>query len=103
MTLSPLKNPNFRYKRIDYKECEYDPDPEAGPETEGPQQEEDEDEDDFLERRSEWEEATRVVVRPEPGPITGSVYQGGLAHSVQGVDQVVGEHEGICGLPRQVT
>ncbi|KAG6807907.1 hypothetical protein H0H92_006026 [Tricholoma furcatifolium] len=68
MTLSPLKNPNVRYKRIDYKECEYDPDPEAGPETEGPQQEEDEDEDDFLERRSEWEEATRVVVRPEPGP-----------------------------------
>ncbi|KAG6851319.1 hypothetical protein H0H87_001322, partial [Tephrocybe sp. NHM501043] len=54
--------------RITYEECSYDPDPEYGPETDGPQQEEDEDVDEYWDRRQEWIRNTRKVVLPEPGP-----------------------------------
>ncbi|GLB35530.1 putative protein of unknown function (DUF4246) [Lyophyllum shimeji] len=67
MTLTPLRNPEVDYHRIKYTECEYDPDPEYGPETEGPQLEDYEDEDEYYEQREEWYQQTRVVVRPEPG------------------------------------
>lgn len=66
MTLTPLKE-GQRDTRIIYDDCIYDPDPDYGPETDGPQQGDDEDEDDFWVRRREWLEATRQVVRPEPG------------------------------------
>ncbi|KAF9469550.1 hypothetical protein BDZ94DRAFT_1180725 [Collybia nuda] len=65
MTLTPLKEGQLD-PRIIYDECVYDPDPENGPEEDGPQQGEDEDEDDFWDRRQEWIEATRQVVQPEP-------------------------------------
>lgn len=66
LTLTPLKARYLHYERIQYSECTYDPDPEAGPETDGPQQEDGEDEDAYSERRQEWYEATRRVVQPEP-------------------------------------
>ena len=53
--------------RIAYTECAYDPDPENGPETDGPQREAGENENDFWERRERWYEDTRIVIRPEPG------------------------------------
>ena len=66
LSLAPLADSKFQHgQRIKYT-CEYDPDPEYGPETDGPQQEPDEDEDDYWERREEWYEATRKVVLPEP-------------------------------------
>lgn len=71
LTLAPLADSKFRHgKRISY--CgEYDPDPENGPSTDGPQQESDEDEDDYDERRWEWYINTRRVVHPEPdGPFS---------------------------------
>ncbi|PPQ76533.1 hypothetical protein CVT24_010932 [Panaeolus cyanescens] len=69
LTLSPLQaqHPRFPPRRVLFEGCEYDPDPENGPETEGPQQLPDEDEEEFWDRRQEWIEATRQVVRPEPG------------------------------------
>lgn len=66
MSLTPLALGQEKL-RISYGECVYDPDPENFPEDEGPQQEVGEDEDDYYERREEWMEATRQVVRPEPG------------------------------------
>jgi len=66
LSLAPLADPKFQHgQRIKYT-CKYDPDPENGPETDGPQQEPDEDEEDYWERRDEWYEATRKVVLPEP-------------------------------------
>ncbi|KAG5639577.1 hypothetical protein H0H81_010778 [Sphagnurus paluster] len=64
MTLTPLKSADVKvwYQRIAYKFCDYDPDPESWPETEGPQKQEDEDEDAFLERRADWYEEQRNVV-----------------------------------------
>lgn len=53
--------------RISYNVVSYDPHPEYGPDTDGPQQLPDEDEDDYWERRSAWYDATRKVVLPEPG------------------------------------
>ncbi|KAF8065186.1 hypothetical protein FPV67DRAFT_1696141 [Lyophyllum atratum] len=67
LTLSPLKSRFLTRTRIAYTECVYDPDPENGPATDGPQQEDGEDEDAYDERRQEWYEATRRVVQPEPG------------------------------------
>ncbi|KAG6904455.1 hypothetical protein DXG01_009829 [Tephrocybe rancida] len=78
ISLSPLKHPDFRYNRIQYTECVYDPDPEYGPETDGPQQGDDEDDDDFLERRQNWYEATRVIVQPEPGTFDPPPYNDNL-------------------------
>lgn len=66
MTLTPLINPQSDV-RIVYDDCVYDPDPENGPETEGPQRQDGEDENDFWDRREEWIKATRQVVQPEPG------------------------------------
>ncbi|KAF9524845.1 hypothetical protein CPB83DRAFT_871114 [Crepidotus variabilis] len=66
-TLAPLADKTFvRSRRINYDCVEYDPDPEEGSETEGPQQGDDEDEDDYWDRRQEWIRETRVVVQPEP-------------------------------------
>ena len=66
LSLAPLAYPKFQHgQRIKYT-CKYDPDPENGPETDGPQREPDEDEDNYWERRGEWYEATRKVVLPEP-------------------------------------
>lgn len=76
ITLTRLKLQCY-YERILYSKCEYDPDPEAGPATDGPQQEDDEDDDGYNERREEWYVATRRVVQPEPGafvPPTVSEY-----------------------------
>ncbi|KAF8062261.1 hypothetical protein FPV67DRAFT_1672738 [Lyophyllum atratum] len=67
LTLSPLKSRFLTRTRIKYTQCLYDPDPEYGPATDGPQQEDGEDEDAYDERRQEWYEATRRVVQPEPG------------------------------------
>ncbi|KAF8148660.1 hypothetical protein B0H34DRAFT_736458 [Crassisporium funariophilum] len=68
LTLGPLRRSGLRRsQRIVYEGCEYDPDPENGPDSEGPQQMDDEDEDDFDERREEWIESVRRVVLPEPG------------------------------------
>ncbi|KDR70069.1 hypothetical protein GALMADRAFT_76694 [Galerina marginata CBS 339.88] len=69
-TLAPLQgrryNTNLR-RRIPYDRVKYDPDPENGPQTDGPQQQPNEFDDDYWERREEWYEATRRVVLPEPG------------------------------------
>ncbi|KAF9527148.1 hypothetical protein CPB83DRAFT_816168 [Crepidotus variabilis] len=66
-TLAPHADHNYRQpQRIGYSDVEYDPDPENGPDTDGPQQEDDEDEDDYLERRQEWIEDTRELIYPEP-------------------------------------
>ncbi|PPQ74093.1 hypothetical protein CVT24_012938, partial [Panaeolus cyanescens] len=69
LTLSPLQAqyPRFPPRRVLFEGCEYDPDPENGPETEGPQQLPDEDDEEFWDRRQEWIESIRRVVRPEPG------------------------------------
>ncbi|KAG6865926.1 hypothetical protein C0991_010427 [Blastosporella zonata] len=69
LSLTPLKA--YRcpsWNRIILDRCCYDPDPEYGPETDGPQQGESEDEDDFYERREQWYRDTRRLVLPEPGP-----------------------------------
>ncbi|KAF8971362.1 hypothetical protein BDZ97DRAFT_1901571 [Flammula alnicola] len=73
LTLAPLQQPYFYHdRRIAYTGCTYDPDPENGPETDGPQRITDEDEegyeseDEFYERRQRWCQETRQVVRPEP-------------------------------------
>ena len=67
MSLSPQRvAPKGYRKRIEYDCCDYDPDPENGPETDGPQQMEDEDEDTWWDRRNEWIQETRQVVQPEP-------------------------------------
>ncbi|KAG6909615.1 hypothetical protein DXG01_016397 [Tephrocybe rancida] len=71
LTLTPLKASAANvpaWTRIDYSGCEYDPDPENGPATDGPQQEDDEDDDEYDQRRVQWYEDTRRVVLPEPGP-----------------------------------
>ncbi|KAG6909616.1 hypothetical protein DXG01_016398 [Tephrocybe rancida] len=71
LTLTPLKASAANvpaWTRIDYSGCEYDPDPENGPATDGPQQEDDEDNDEYVQRRVQWYEETRRVVLPEPGP-----------------------------------
>jgi hypothetical protein len=67
-TLGPRKLAYFAQYggRIPYTECTYDPDPENGPEEDGPQQQSDEDEDEYYERREQWYEDTRRVVQPEP-------------------------------------
>ena len=72
LTLAPLADSEFRHgRRIHFTDCEYDPDPENGPETDGPQQIPDEDEDDYWERRDEWYRETRRLVLPEPsGPFS---------------------------------
>ena len=69
-TLAPLNDPDFGHSRRIVYDCPcYDPDPGSLPETEGPQQGTDEDEDDYWDRRQEWIEDTRRVIRPEPeGP-----------------------------------
>lgn len=75
LTLTPLKTPLRtiqQSQRIQYDNVDYDPDPENGPDTDGPQQEEDEDEDDYYDRRQEWIAATRRVVKPEPGKFNPS-------------------------------
>ncbi|KAG6860728.1 hypothetical protein C0995_008084 [Termitomyces sp. Mi166 len=74
MSLSPLGDDRFRYDRISYSSCEYDPDPENIPETEGPQQEESEDEDEYLERREEWIRDTCVIIQPEPGDFAAPAF-----------------------------
>ncbi|KAF8971372.1 hypothetical protein BDZ97DRAFT_1237314 [Flammula alnicola] len=68
LTLAPLRQPYFYHdQRIAYTGCTYDPDPENGPETDGPQRITDEDEegyeseDEFDERRQRWYEETRQV------------------------------------------
>ena len=66
MTLAPLKAPDYRFRRIEYTDVEYDSDPETIPEEEQPQQELAESDDDFEERRQQWFN-TRRLVRPEPG------------------------------------
>ncbi|KIM39109.1 hypothetical protein M413DRAFT_447453 [Hebeloma cylindrosporum] len=67
LSLAPLADPGFRHgHRIEYGSAEYDPDPENGPETDGPQQEPGEDDDDYWDRRGVWYEETRQVVLPEP-------------------------------------
>ncbi|TFK31619.1 hypothetical protein BDQ12DRAFT_693870 [Crucibulum laeve] len=66
LTLNTLKAPQTVMQRICYEEVEYDPDPEAADESEGPQQEDGEDDDTFYERRREWISDTRRVVQPEP-------------------------------------
>ncbi|KAG5638230.1 hypothetical protein H0H81_001104 [Sphagnurus paluster] len=53
--------------RISYTRCEYDPDPESGPDTEGPQRAQFATEDEWYEARDAWYAATRRVVLPEPG------------------------------------
>jgi len=69
-TLAPLNDPDFVHSRRIVYDCPcYDPDPGSLPETEGPQQGTYEDEDDYWDRRQEWIEDTRQVIRPEPeGP-----------------------------------
>ncbi|PPQ63545.1 hypothetical protein CVT24_004775 [Panaeolus cyanescens] len=69
LTLPPVKDRRIDLppKRISYTFVEYDPFPEEGPDTDGPQQLPGEDENDFWERRSEWFDSTRKVVLPEPG------------------------------------
>ncbi|RDB22804.1 hypothetical protein Hypma_010044 [Hypsizygus marmoreus] len=69
MTLTPLRAEHiFKGRvRINYDVCEYDPDPENGPDIDGPQQEDGENERDFNRRRRQWYEDTRRVVQPEPG------------------------------------
>lgn len=67
MSLAPLYDSEpFRAGRIDWYQVEFSPDPENGPETEGPQPQPDEDDDSYWNRRWAWIEATRVLVRPEP-------------------------------------
>ncbi|RXW20822.1 hypothetical protein EST38_g5042 [Candolleomyces aberdarensis] len=67
LTLAPLCESSFRFaQRIVYDECLYDPDPESLPDSEQIQPLEGESEDDFLERKWQWFETTRVVVLPEP-------------------------------------
>lgn len=69
MTLSPLGYVGTCVgtpKRIQYSICVYDPDPESWPDHEGPQQDPHEDIDAFWERREEWYEQTRRVVKPQP-------------------------------------
>ncbi|KAF8960406.1 hypothetical protein BDZ97DRAFT_2077483 [Flammula alnicola] len=66
LSLAPLQYPWYHERRIEYTECIYDPDPEAGPERDGPQRITGEDEGDFDDRRQSWIEDTRQVVRPEP-------------------------------------
>lgn len=56
--------------RIPYYDVDYDPDPEYGPKTEGPQRLEGEDDgwsESYWNRRNQWIEDTRKVVLPEPG------------------------------------
>ncbi|KAG6844881.1 hypothetical protein H0H87_002716 [Tephrocybe sp. NHM501043] len=79
MSLRPLKDPKIRYKRIDYTDCVYDPDPEFWPLEDQPQQGDDENEDDFIERREEWFTDNRVVIQPEPGPFEPPVYNDDLS------------------------
>ncbi|KAG5652503.1 hypothetical protein H0H81_004816 [Sphagnurus paluster] len=56
----------FPPPRIEYYECEYDPDPENGPETDGPQRADYETERRWQAARTAWYAATRRVVQPEP-------------------------------------
>ncbi|RXW16608.1 hypothetical protein EST38_g9247 [Candolleomyces aberdarensis] len=65
-TLIPEDDLHSTPRRIKYKLCTYNPDPESWPEEEQLQQEEGEDEDEFWDRKQEWIEATRVVEQPEP-------------------------------------
>jgi hypothetical protein len=69
MTLTPLKEPKFRWNRILYSSPQYDPDPDDLPDDQKLQQEEGESEDEFWERTYEWEEEFRRehLVLPEPG------------------------------------
>jgi hypothetical protein len=69
MTLTPLNDSQFRWKRIDFPEPEYDPDLDDLPDDEKLQQGADESDDDFWDRNYFWEEAFRSehVVQPEPG------------------------------------
>jgi hypothetical protein len=67
--LTPLKDSNFQWKRIEFSEPQYDPDPDQLPDDEKLQQGADESEDDFWQRNYEWEEEFRRthLVLPEPG------------------------------------
>lgn len=70
LTLTPLKKlGDFVHNpaRIEYTSCEYNPDPENGPETDGPQETDYANEYEIYHQRSEWYAQTRVVVQPEPG------------------------------------
>ena len=62
-----MKAGHLRWERIPYSSVKYDPDPENGPEDEGPQQEKDEHELEYWERHAEWYRETRKLVLPEPG------------------------------------
>ncbi|KAF8885778.1 hypothetical protein BD779DRAFT_1646453 [Infundibulicybe gibba] len=59
MTLTPLGMEEYRYTRLTYDGCKYDPDFTTPPESEGPQMRRDEDEDDYWDRREEWILETR--------------------------------------------
>ena len=52
--------------RIEYSECEYNPDPYSLPEEEKPQRLPDETDYAYWDRREEWERDNRRIVRPEP-------------------------------------
>jgi hypothetical protein len=74
VTLAPLLDEDYGWEnRIEYNEVTYDPDPENGPDTDGPQWNPDENGDDpnygnegdFWERREEWIKETRQVVMPD--------------------------------------
>ncbi|KAG6837901.1 hypothetical protein H0H93_013054 [Arthromyces matolae] len=71
LTLTPvhrLAYANYNPSRIEYTGCEYDPNPEYGPATDGPQEADFADNEDFWQARNEWFKATRKVVLPEPKP-----------------------------------
>ncbi|KAG6848056.1 hypothetical protein H0H93_003797, partial [Arthromyces matolae] len=71
LSLTPvhrLSQGRFNPSRIKYTTCEYDPDPEYGPATDGPQEADFGNTDDFWEAREAWYQATRKVVLPEPEP-----------------------------------
>ncbi|DAA78838.1 TPA_exp: Uncharacterized protein A8136_2623 [Trichophyton benhamiae CBS 112371] len=55
------------YKRINYTECIYDPDPDNIPEKDWPQRLPDENEEDYEQRIEEWGWEIRKVAQPEPG------------------------------------
>jgi len=69
LELKPRFPGRYHGQRIEYTSCEYDPDPENGPGTDGPQQEPDENRNNYWERRKQWYRQTWQLVLPEPlGP-----------------------------------
>lgn len=69
MTLTPLKDRDFQWRRIGFSKPHYDPDPDHLPNEEKLQQRADESHYDFGERYYEWKEEFRRthLVLPEPG------------------------------------